>query len=58
MGTNEPPGASALAPDRDEHGFKRVLGRLDAIALGFGAMIGFGWVILTGDWLRHAGGRR
>ena len=30
-----------------EHGagFKKVLGRLDAIALGVGAMIGFGWVV-------------
>ncbi|WP_309126138.1 APC family permease [Kocuria sp.] len=48
-------GPAPAAPDRDEHGFKKVLGRLDAIALGFGAMIGFGWVILTGDWLAEAG---
>ncbi|WP_052160579.1 APC family permease [Kocuria marina] len=40
-----------------EHGagFKKVLGRLDAIALGVGAMIGFGWVVLTGGWLNDAG---
>ena len=40
-----------------EHGagFKKVLGRLDAIALGVGAMIGFGWVVLTGGWLDDAG---
>lgn len=55
MSTNEPRGATPLAPDREDHGFKKVLGRLDAIALGFGAMIGFGWVILTGDWLAEAG---
>ena len=55
MSTNESRGATPLAPDREDHGFKKVLGRLDAIALGFGAMIGFGWVILTGDWLNEAG---
>lgn len=35
--------------------FLRVLGNREALALGFGAMIGFGWVVLTGDWLRSAG---
>ncbi|WP_082697233.1 APC family permease [Kocuria rosea] len=55
MSTTEPRGATPLAPDREDHGFKKVLGRLDAIALGFGAMIGFGWVILTGEWLAEAG---
>ncbi|MEX5271012.1 APC family permease [Kocuria sabuli] len=55
MSTNESRGATPLAPDREDHGFKKVLGSLDAIALGFGAMIGFGWVILTGDWLAEAG---
>ncbi len=25
------------------------------LALGFGAMIGFGWVVLTGDWIGSAG---
>lgn len=55
MSTIEPGGATPVAPDRHDHGFKKVLGRLDAIALGFGAMIGFGWVILTGDWLAEAG---
>lgn len=39
----------------DQRGFKKVLGRIDAIALGFGAMIGFGWVVLTGGWLDDAG---
>lgn len=55
MSTSEPRSAGPDAPDREDHGFKKVLGRLDAIALGFGAMIGFGWVILTGDWLAEAG---
>ncbi len=33
----------------------RVLGRLDVIAVAFGAMIGFGWIVLTGDFLNSAG---
>ena len=28
---------------------------MDVLALGFGAMIGFGWVVLTGGWLESAG---
>jgi basic amino acid/polyamine antiporter, APA family len=38
-----------------EQGFVRVLGRRDVLAVAFGAMIGFGWVVLTGDFLRDAG---
>ncbi|GAA1349281.1 APC family permease [Arthrobacter koreensis] len=38
-----------------EPSLKKVLGRIDVLALGFGAMIGFGWVVLTGDWLSNAG---
>ncbi|MDZ4353543.1 MAG: APC family permease [Arthrobacter sp.] len=33
----------------------KVLGNWDALALGFGAMIGFGWVVLTGGWIASAG---
>ncbi len=36
-------------------GFKKVLGKFDAFALAFGAMIGWGWVILTGGWIISAG---
>ncbi|NGO70357.1 APC family permease [Streptomyces boncukensis] len=36
-------------------GFLRVLGRGDVLALAFGAMIGFGWVVLTSDFLADAG---
>ena len=36
-------------------GFVRVLGRWDTLAVGFGAMIGFGWVVLVGGWLDEAG---
>ena len=38
-----------------EPSLKKVLGRMDVLALGFGAMIGFGWVVLTGGWLESAG---
>ena len=34
---------------------KRVLSRFDAIMLGFGAMIGWGWIILAGGWVGDAG---
>lgn len=33
----------------------KVLGNWDVLALGFGAMIGFGWVVLTGGWINSAG---
>lgn len=36
-------------------GFLRVLGRGDVLALAFGAMIGFGWVVLTSDFIDAAG---
>jgi basic amino acid/polyamine antiporter, APA family len=34
---------------------RSVLGRQDVFALAFGAMIGWGWVLLSGDWIRQAG---
>ncbi len=43
---NEPNAPSSLL---------KVLGNRDALALGFGAMIGFGWVVLTGSWISDAG---
>lgn len=49
---SEPTHGTVSGHDR---GFKKVLGGLDAIVLGFGAMIGFGWVILTGGWINNAG---
>jgi basic amino acid/polyamine antiporter, APA family len=39
----------------NEERFIRVLGQRDVIAVAFGAMIGFGWVVLTGTWLQEAG---
>lgn len=36
-------------------GFKKSLGTLDIVALAFGAMVGWGWVVLAGDWVQSAG---
>ena len=35
--------------------FKRVIGRNTLLAMGFGSMIGFGWVVLAGGWVVEAG---
>ena len=34
---------------------KKVLTRLDVLFLAFGAMIGWGWVVLSGNWILGAG---
>lgn len=44
-----------MAEHGDNSGLVRVLGRLDVIAIAFGAMIGFGWIVLTGGFLEDAG---
>ena len=36
-------------------GLKRSLGRVEAFFIGFGAMIGFGWITSTSTWLNDAG---
>jgi amino acid transporter len=38
-----------------EEKFKRVLNKWEIFALAFGAMIGWSWVILSGDWITGAG---
>lgn len=38
-----------------QQSFVRVLSRRDVLAVAFGAMIGFGWVVLTGGFLADAG---
>ena len=38
-----------------KHKLHRVLGRFDVLALAFGAMIGWGWVILAGSWAAQGG---
>jgi amino acid permease len=35
--------------------FKRVLDSKEVLALAFGAMIGWGWVVLAGGWVQSAG---
>lgn len=40
---------------RSHEKMDRVLGRWDVLAVAFGAMIGFGWIVLTGDFLNNAG---
>lgn len=35
--------------------FKKTLGTFDIIALAFGAMVGWGWVVLAGGWVLAAG---
>lgn len=47
--------ANSSSSDEQVHGFTRVLGRIDVLMIAFGAMIGFGWVVLTGEFLDKAG---
>ena len=35
--------------------FNKVLGTLDIIFVAFGAMIGWGWVVSSGDWIQKGG---
>lgn len=39
----------------DKPTFERVLVRREVLALSFGAMIGWSWVLLTGTWVERAG---
>lgn len=36
-------------------GLAKVLSKRDTVILGFGAMIGWGWIILSGDWINMGG---
>lgn len=36
-------------------GLKKSLGMFDILALAFGAMVGWGWVVLAGEWVISAG---
>lgn len=40
--------------DTDQQ-FLKLLGNKDVLALAFGAMIGWGWVVTTGIWINEAG---
>lgn len=44
-----------MSKPEHQSSFIRVLGRKDVIALSFGAMIGWSWVVLTGSWITSAG---
>src|SRR5699024_6044354 len=39
----------------DGEQFRRVLKRRDVLAIGVGSMIGFGWVVLAGEFITRAG---
>lgn len=39
----------------NESKFERVLNKKDIFAIAFGAMIGWGWVVMAGDWIETAG---
>ncbi|BBI53872.1 hypothetical protein HORIV_62930 [Vreelandella olivaria] len=42
-------------PSSEQAGLVRVLARGDVLALAFGAMIGWGWIVLTGTAIQSAG---
>ncbi len=35
--------------------FDKVLSAWDVLVIAFGAMIGWGWVVSTGDWIMQGG---
>ena len=35
--------------------FDRVLGKKDVFSIAFGAMIGWSWVVMAGQWILKAG---
>ncbi len=41
--------------NNDTSNFSRVLSRKDVLALAFGAMIGWGWIVMSGEWIKTAG---
>jgi len=44
-----------LSKEASKTQFLRVLGRREVLALAFGAMIGWSWVVLSGAWISSAG---
>jgi amino acid transporter len=40
---------------KNNRDFNRVLTRIDVLVLAFGAMIGWGWVVLSNEWILSAG---
>ena len=41
--------------DQNRNSLSRVLGRTDVLAIGFGTMVGWSWVMLATTWLTQAG---
>ena len=48
-------GVYDLSKEASKTQFLRVLGRREVLALAFGAMIGWSWVVLSGTWISSAG---
>ena len=44
-----------MEKDYRHAGFKRVLNTRDILMVAFGAMIGWGWVVSSGQWIQKAG---
>lgn len=42
-------------PTKKTSEFKKSFSSLDILMIAFGAMIGWGWVVSTGDWIGTAG---
>ena len=40
---------------KEKSKFDRVLSQKDVLAMSFGAMIGWSWIVMTGDWIQTAG---
>ncbi|WP_146341300.1 APC family permease [Nesterenkonia sp. NBAIMH1] len=47
--------AAAEHQGRADRLFRKTLGKYELFFLGFGSMIGFGWITLTGGWIQDAG---
>lgn len=41
--------------NENRHSLSKVLGRTDIIAIGFGTMVGWSWVIMAPSWINEAG---
>lgn len=54
MNRTAPP-TGTTAPPGDKVTLIKSMGSWDMFALAFGAMIGFGWIVLSGHWLENAG---
>src|SRR5690625_3125590 len=54
--SSESSGPSAASTGVSSHaGLAKVMGNIDILFVGFGAMIGFGWIVLTSGWIQSAG---